>query len=320
MEFKRIFQNCPYIEKTSEGYCLRRFTDKQIAHYKLFGEGVYLRAINNAGITMSFYTDAESISFDFKIKAYSRERVVFDVYEDDVFTKTYRWEECHDEDTILYQRTKQEKSKITIYLPYMCDAVISNLHLGDYTPVDKSGCKKYLALGDSITQGMLSELTSITYTSILEREWDAQLLNHGVGGYVYNADSLDENLAFDPDIVTVAYGTNDYTRIESINTIEENVHAYYKKLKAIYPDKEIYIITPIWRGNLDSEEAIQKMRQIRKVITRKAEEYGFAVINGTKLVPHVYEAYIDKGLHPNAFGFEEMAKNIMKAIKEADYR
>ncbi|MEG0691957.1 MAG: SGNH/GDSL hydrolase family protein, partial [Oscillospiraceae bacterium] len=184
-------------------------------------------------------------------------------------------------------------------------------------PVDKSGCKKYLALGDSITQGMLSPLSSITYPCILEREWDVQLLNHGVGGYLYNANSLDENLEFDPDIITVAYGANDHYCIASVDTIEENVDAYYKKLKRLYENKEIYAITPIWRGDLDSEEAVQKMRQIRKVITRKAQEYGFGIIDGMKLVPHIYEAYTDHGLHPNAFGFEEMAKNIKKSIGEA---
>ena len=40
----------------------------------------------------------------------------------------------------------------------------------------------------------------------LARFFEMDLLNQGVGGYIFNARSLDEEISYQPDVVTVAYG------------------------------------------------------------------------------------------------------------------
>ena len=92
------------------------------------------------------------------------------------------------------------QTRIVIYMPATADTHFTDFDLGDYHPV-QAPARKYLALGCSITQGMEAVSPSITYTNIVKRHYNAQILNLGIGGFYYDPDSLDEELSYDPDII-----------------------------------------------------------------------------------------------------------------------
>ncbi len=315
---EKVFHNCLTVDKTPHGFFPRRFTDRQFARYSSLGEAKTIRARCTASVCMSFETDAPEIWFSYHVKSLSRQHISFDIYENDVFQTTVFIQEAPQDGEVRYTRTGSgktsgEKTKITIYLPVTGEIYIKEMNFGDFDAVPHKK-KKYLALGDSITQGMETFSTSLNYVTLLSRAMDAEVLNQGVGGHVFDAESLDETLDFKPDCITVAYGTNDYTQVRDVSEIEKRIHAYMEKFAAIYKGTPAYFLTPTWRGDIPTEEDAARFRKTSEIISEQAQKHGFDVIDGLTLVPHDPVYFADQRLHPNAKGFELYADNLAKTM------
>ena len=88
--------------------------------------------------------------------------------------------------------------RVTVYLPADATVVIKDFDIdGGYTPVKKG--MKVLWLGDSITQGFGPLRTSCTYVSVANRLLDYDIINQGIGGYVYDKNSLMKMEGYDYD-------------------------------------------------------------------------------------------------------------------------
>ena len=74
------------------------------------------------------------------------------------------------------------------------------------------GKNRLLAFGDSITQGVDVVHPSLAYAPTLARLMDADSRNKGIGGEVFFPALLEEKEDLDPDFVTVAYGSNDWSK------------------------------------------------------------------------------------------------------------
>ncbi|MGE4284723.1 MAG: SGNH/GDSL hydrolase family protein [Clostridia bacterium] len=312
---EQIFKNCLYVEKSNDGYIPVRFTEKQMKAYEK-EEAYYIRANSCAGVSMEFITDQDEVSFEYEGGYYSRPRLILDIYENDVLIQTITDCEHLKHGKVNYKRRNQgKKSKITIYLPYSARLRIFNIDIGNYETISDEGKLRYLAIGDSITQGIESTRASLTYPTLIARHFDAVLLNQAVGGYKYLSESLDEDLPYKPDFVTIAYGTNDFKHLSDESLIKRNITDYYKKLEGMF-SCPINVITPIWRKEIDYDEAKRlKFFRIIDIINDMASKYDYHVIDGLKLIPHNEEYYYDSYLHPNAKGFLCYALNLIKQIK-----
>ena len=85
-------------------------------------------------------------------------------------------------------------------------------------------------IGDSITQGMDARGPASAYAVQLARVLDVELLNQGVGGHIFDLDALDDELPYHPDIITIAYGTNDWSRDTTREEISSRVERYLTRL------------------------------------------------------------------------------------------
>jgi lysophospholipase L1-like esterase len=312
---EEIFKNCLNVERVSEKYIPVRFTARQMKAYEK-EEQYFIRANSCAGISMDFITDKDEISFEYEADCYSRPKAIFDVYEDDVLIETIAISGDIPKGKISYKRRQTGvKSRITIYLPYSVRLSIYNIDIGNYEAISDEGKLRYLAIGDSITQGIESTRTSITYPILVARHFDAVLLNQGVGGYRHLEESIDKDLPYKPNFVTIAYGTNDFNHISDINIIERNITDYYKKLEGVF-NCPINVLTPIWRQEIDEDEVkMLKFLHVSEMIRCVASKYNYNLIDGLKLVPHNKDYYYDRRLHPNAKGFLCYALNLIKFIK-----
>ncbi len=316
VRLESAFQNCLWVEHTDRGLCPRRFSPAQQDYYQKVNPDFGRRALCTAGITLDFYTDAEELSLDFEIGAIAipGHAFVFDVYEDGIFMQSDRWDSERRTGRVTYLRRSKQRSRVTVYLPYMGEAYLRSCQLGDFTPVDKGGRPLWLALGDSITEGMISPFTSVTYAAILERELGLRLVNQGIGGYPFDEFSLDTPLPERPALITVAYGTNDVKRSADLRQTEESICRYMEKLHILYGSSQVFCITPLWRGDLKQPAEEEKLSGIRDAIEHHARERGFGVLHGPELVPNIPEYFRDDRLHPNAAGFEAMARGLQRAF------
>ena len=174
---------------------------------------------------------------------------------------------------------------------------------------------KLYAVGDSITQGYDAEYPSQSYANLLADKLNATAVNHGIGGEIFNLGMLDEDMDFCPDIITVAYGTNDWNK-QTAENFERTAKEYYRRLRAAYPAAKIFAITPIWRGDKDNISKAGCFEDAIKIVTEAAlAQPGVVVINGDKMIPHLASVCSDKYLHPNDFGFKFYAEALYDAMK-----
>lgn len=319
-QWGKLLKGAVWIEETQTGILARRFTEKQLAFYASVSQASYVRAAGCAGIRMDFITETPEISFAYETTAFCRDSLYFDIYENGVLCGVAKEPDKSPSGRVVYRKHTPGKTRITVYFPYTCDIALQDVSLGEieYVPDEKIN---YLALGDSITQGMDAKNSSFHYPAILARYFGWNYLNHGVGGFYFDPDSLDAELPFKPDIITVAYGTNDYHLIsvgeKTYEGVKKSVRAFFDKLIALYPQACIYVITPIWRAaEYENADIASGMQRIRSFLKKEATSRGWNVIDGEKLVSHDSGFFGDKVLHPNEIGFMEYAMHMIPQIKQ----
>ena len=146
---------------------------------------------------------------------------------------------------------------------------------------------KVLWLGDSITQGYGPLRSSETYVSIVNRSFNWDIINQGIGGYIYDKNSLIKMPGYDPDKIVVALGTNQYE--DGPSAVEE----YYKTLIDIYGTEiPVLCISPVWRGDHIDELSVF-YGFCNKVMEIAGRYPNIRVINGFELVPHLEVYFID---------------------------
>lgn len=311
---KLLFKNCISIIQTPKGWLPLRFTEKQLQIYQeQYGDSCYvMRARSGAGVCMEFWTEQNNLSFEFEAEV-TRGNMSFDIYENDQFQRSISVKN-QKQGVVTYDKRGTGVSKITIYLPYTCPLMIRNIQFGDWIPVNTEKKKKILMLGDSITQGVQAMRPSYAYAALVARNLEAELLNQGVGGTVFNHNVIEEHLPFSPDVVIVAYGTNDFVYYQNLDEFQEQADLFLKKLHRIYNDKNVFVITPTWRI-LGTEQEEQRFVEFCDEIKKIAETYGFYSMDGLEIIPHEKD-YLFDHVHPNEKGFALYAKYVCDVIKK----
>ena len=297
----------------------KRFTEPQLSAYKEQSEDWYIRANASASVTFDFITDSSYIALKFDLfPGSSRKWAGFDLYIDGVFHKHKKFDGL-DSKLVSFSLPRGEH-RVTLYFPWSAKTVVNEIHLSDnakINPVTKKA--KALFLGDSITQGYDTGYPSLSYVNAVAQELNIEAVNQGVGGYYFGIDSIDESLTeYAPDFISVAYGTNDYSRYETANEYERNASAYVEKLVALFPDTKILAILPIYRND-ENNNAREKYRNYtlndaRNILTGIYEKYSNVHVLKETNIPHIPQVFVSDYLHPNELGFSFMAKTIIKEI------
>jgi len=309
-QLKNIYFGAYSITETEDGYLQAfQYTKQQMQYFKESSEFWYDRCKASSAKTLEFSTRATQFSLDYKIIWVGSEDSI-ELAVDGLITKIYYVKDLKKEGKISFAMPAGEK-KVIVYLPADATILIRNFEINaDVLPLKKR--EKVLWLGDSITQGFGPLRSAHTYVSVANRQLNYDIINQGIGGYVYDKNALVNMEGYSPDKIIVSLGTNQYGT-ESMKDIEE----YYERLSEIYGDRPVLCITPIWRGDSpDGFETLVKFCQKTKDICTKYS--NITVVDGFKLVPHLPEYFLDN-LHPNALGSEIYGKNLVLAIHEAGF-
>ncbi|MBC8059525.1 MAG: SGNH/GDSL hydrolase family protein [Clostridiaceae bacterium] len=155
---------------------------------------------------------------------------------------------------------------------------------------------------------------SSTYPVQVSRFLNMNMLNQAIGGYHFEADSIDGTIPFKPDLITVAYGTNDWKKHKSMDELSYKCKEYLDKLIETFPNTPVYIITPIWRAIMFNQLDTGTLLDVIEEIKRICNNYeNVNIIDGLKLVPNLPKYYND-GTHPNDEGFLHYSINLCKAL------
>ena len=316
-QIKAITKGAAEVTEENGYFHFYRFTAAQRELYRSLRPQFNDKILATAGIRLSFETDSVFLRFDYILRTgSSRHYGYFDVYENGVLKHHFGDEVSNVAEGGGEVRLTPGIKELEVHFPWSSIAELSNVEVSDgaYVGATKKA-RRMIAFGDSITQGYSAIYPSLTYMSRLTDMLDAECFNKAIGGDKFFPELADSPDSVEPDLITVAYGTNDWSGCPR-EEVEKKCRGFYQNLAMRYPNSRIYAITPIWRKNSDKITKFgAPLSAVAELIASVCEEIpNVTVIRGDGFVPWLEEFYEDERLHPNDMGFDFYARNLYNAL------
>ena len=292
-----------------------RFTEAQRKVYES-NHGFWLKTFADSGIRLEFTTDAAKFSMRGTMEAASsRTFCFFDVCVNGVLVKHVGTHSITDEPEFDFEvELPRGTNRVVVYLPGLSKAMLKSLEFTGATeiaPIAKK--RRIICYGDSITQGYDARYPSLAYTNIVADVLDAEVINKAIGGDRFNPELAALPDAGRFDLVTVGYGTNDWSH-ELREVLEDKSERFFDALEKNYPGVPVCAILPLWRHDWMRVTDVGTFEEGYAIIRAAAGKHpNVKVVNGWDLLPHL-ESCVSDGLHPNDFGFQFMARNLLKQL------
>ena len=310
-ELQKIYFGAYSFRETEDGWLQAfQYTDEQMAYFSTAFDFWYDRCMATTAKTLEFTTRAKSLSFEYRF-IWTGSQDSFELSLGGQITEIRYVKDLPEEGKLDWQLPEGEKD-VVIYLPADATVLIRNFTVdGDVTPAKKN--EKVLWLGDSITQGYGPLRSAQTYVSVANRLLNYDIINQGIGGYVYDKKSLLKMPGYTPDKIIVALGTNQFG-CETMQDVEE----YWETLIGLYGTEiPVLCVTPLWRG--DVPDGFPTLSRFCENVKKIAGQYpNVKIVDGFTLVPHLPEYFLDN-LHPNCLGTEVYGRNLVEAIRKLGF-
>ena len=325
-QIKDITLGAAYVEQKDGKTVFHRFTKKEEELYKISDSGFFNKAFANSCVTLEFCTNSASLFIKSHIIPRSSRRFFsHDIFVNNILIGSLKGKFESDEEVsngktvdgeFCLGEENREKS-IRIHLPWSCSSDIIELSIDDgatLSPVKKS--KRIIFYGDSITQGYDAEYTSNSYASQIMLRIKAEARNKGIGGEIFRPELAKLiNDGFEPDIITVAYGTNDWFAQISKELFECRANDFFDSLAKNYPNAKIFAIAPIWRADYQDFSLLGEFAEIKECFAKISKKHqNVVMIDGFDFVPHDRNFFSDKSLHPNDDGFSYYADKLANEL------
>jgi len=325
-------QGAAYLSNENGETCFHRFTREQEDLYLERDKAFWKKAFDTAGVKLCFRTDSPWM--DLKVRALqTKPRTYFaldvtvdgaligsiDNFSDKDLPDNYTAVSCELGTFAKRFDLGTGEKTVTLYFPWSVDLRIGDLELADgaqFQPVRPA--KTLLAFGDSITQGYDALHPCRRYAAVLADALGAEERNKAIGGEVFFPTLAETADPLEPDYITVAYGTNDWSKTER-ETFLENARAFYSALQRNYPKAMLVALMPIWRKDRDEARAYGSFDRMRQDLREIAEQLGIPVIDCYGFVPKDSSYFADLRLHPNVRGFEAYAAALYDAFRSLQH-
>ena len=314
--------------ESPEGFHVCRFTEAQTDAYLIRREDFHRKALSASGIVLRFRTDSTSLRLSVLTRSgSSRNFFAVDVmaagkYVDSL--KNYEKRPVFGTNYVTMEAPQgafektfslaDGEKEVAVYLPWSVECVITGLELEEgasFAPVKRE--KKLLAFGDSITQGYDALEPRNKYITALADWLGMEEINKAIGGEVFWPELAAMAEDFTPDLITVAYGTNDWSNLPR-EEAERNCKGFYQNLRKAYPNTPILALTPVWRaGTKGRVNRFGPFHEVEQMIREKTAGLpGVTVIRGWELIPQELSLYADLQLHPNDDGFRHYFESLLQ--------
>ncbi len=289
-------------------------TEKQTEGWYSVNDTLGARSLTTSGVRLDFHTDSKH--FIFEVAGGGK----FEVLINGTLRARFTPDDTERRFTVSLTETNGRASdsvRVTLALPSHTAGALKSVELDDgavITPHTHS--KKMLFIGDSITQGHNTKFDTLSYAWQTTLHYNADSIINGIGGAFYHIPTYDRP-DFEPDVVILAYGTNDCMRYKNNrDEMHRQVCGYLDLIKGGYPDSQIIVISPIFRADENLDPIGEWFDERRTMIENEASARGFEVISGLDLVPPLPDFFADRYLHPNDLGFTNYALNLIKRLDE----
>lgn len=264
-----------------------------------------------AGVRLDFYTDSAFM------KILPNAPGPFDLLVDDRLIRSYAWEDYADADGYIRTDLPAGEHRVTLLFPHHSQALIGvkSVELSDgasLRPYTYS-CKILLFV-DSITHGTGAATSYFSYAWRLARALDADVRNLAVGGTFFAPMPFPEKPDFEPDIIIIAYGTNDWGFFSGPDRLELRSREFLDKICTWYPNAKIFGISPLWREACKETRSVGTFDVCCQLVKQAHLNHGITVVDGYDMIPAQGRFFTD-GLHPNDTGHGLYAENLLQFLR-----
>lgn len=326
-QLRDITQGAAYVSEDDGCITFHRFTKEQEKLYHKSNQSFYQKALAPAGVILHFQTDSSYVTLKGKTSVGStRTYYSIDILVDGVpaghidnFSQMVLSEDYTKCDYPLgnFSQTiplKAGMKTITICMPWSVQVMLEELSLSNgSTIMPYRPQKKLLAFGDSITQGYDALRPMNRYVFQLARSLNATEHNKAIGGEVFFPALANTREDWMPDLILVAYGTNDWNKLGR-NAFRENARMFLSTLRDQYAGVKLFVMQPIWRKDRDLQREYGSFDLMRQDLAQICSELGLQTIDCYSFVPMDEAYFADLRLHPNDKGFASYSSQLIAAV------
>jgi lysophospholipase L1-like esterase len=179
---------------------------------------------------------------------------------------------------------------------------------------------RYVAYGDSITQGFTASSIDHTYPYLIAQEQGWELVNFGLAGRRSNPKDGTYIADLKPDVLTILMGCNDWQGGNSLEAYQTNIEQTLADIRAACPDTEIYLITPLWVPERwhprKARFPLEEYREVLRGIAQNSSDPKLHLIEGPELIDHEESNFDRVAVHPSDAGFAQMAERLNQRLRQ----
>jgi len=163
-----------------------------------------------------------------------------------------------------------------------------------------------IAFGDSLVEGV-GATDGKDFISQLSIKIDRPIINMGVSGETsaQGLSRIDRVIAYDPGIVIILFGGNDYLRKIPKEETFNNLHQIISKLQS---NGSMIVLLGI-RGGVLNDKFESDFKSL-------AEENGSIYVSDVLRGLLTKTEYMSDSIHPNNIGYEKITERVYDAIKD----
>jgi len=177
---------------------------------------------------------------------------------------------------------------------------------------------RWLACGDSITQGFRASSPLGTYPALVGARRGWSVFNAGIGGRCAEAVDGEALAAIPADLVTILLGYNDYYQQRPAAATRDQLAGMIRALRQGQPHRPIVVITPLWSSQdapRDRGLGLDAYRGAAAEAVAALADPAIRLLDGLSLLPAWPELFTD-GIHPTDAGFRLLADNLARVLPD----
>ncbi len=232
-----------------------------------------------------------------------------------------------DGDTAVLPLGDRSTDVLTIYLPEGMRPTLYEVRPvgGTLDPAPRG--PRWLAYGDSITEGWVASGPAHAWPAVAARASGLDVVNLGYAGSARGEIPSAEQIAALPaDVISIAYGTNCWTRIpHSRAQFREGLRSFLAIVREGHPQTPIVVASPVLRPDAEASPnrlgaTLADIRaEVEDMVSelRDAGDAHLSLVRGFGLLT---ADQLPDGIHPGDAGHRILADAIGGAVREAASR
>lgn len=210
---------------------------------------------------------------------------------------------------------------ITVYLPEGMRPSLFEVRAvgGTLEPAPKR--PRWLAYGDSLTEGWVATGPPYSWPALAARKHGLDVVNLGYAGSCRGeVASAEQIAALDADVISLAYGTNCWTRTpNSAELFRAGLAAFLTIVRQGHPQTPIVVSSPMLRPDAESTPnrlgaTLADLRAETEVLVERLQEAGDSNLHLIRGLPLLTADQLPDGVHPGDEGHQIMAAAIGDAV------